>query len=168
MHVKELLFTQKLERNQAAQVLEQKRALSDQLDATQAETRSLKHALQLEKSTTASMEARMRQADDGIGSLTLARGNPSQASLEHVNSQINSLKALNDDLWERLHAANKERADAAERHQQVLHEREATIEHLRARVAKLTEEESLMWDQAAQVETLDAAAALSRCSNVSA
>ena len=115
MHVKELLFTQKLERNQAAQVLEQKRALSDQLDATQAETRSLKHALQLEKSTTASMEARMRQADDGIGSLTLARSNPSQASLEHVNSQINSLKALNDDLWERLHAANKERADAAER-----------------------------------------------------
>ena len=150
MHVKELLFTQKLERNQAAQVLEQKRALSDQLDATQAETRSLKHALQLEKSTTASMEARMRQADDGIGSLTLARGN-SQASLAHVNSQINSLKALNDDLWERLHAANKERADAAERHQQVLHEREATIEHLRARVAKLTEAESLMWDQAAQV-----------------
>ena len=60
MHLKELLFTQKLERNQAAQVLEQKRALSDQLDATQAETRSLKHALQLEKSTTASMEARMR------------------------------------------------------------------------------------------------------------
>ena len=58
MHVKELLFRQKLERNQAAQVLEQKRALSDQLDATQAETRSLKHALQLEKSTTASMEGR--------------------------------------------------------------------------------------------------------------
>ena len=151
MHVKELLFTQKLERSKMAQMIEQKRVACEEREDALAQTRELQQRLRLQKVNSAALEARIRHADEGLKGLKGLGDNSRQATLDNLHTQLNNLKVLNDDLWERLHTANKQLADSSEEGTRKLNERDATIEQMRATIAKLEEEQNCMWEQASQV-----------------
>jgi hypothetical protein len=151
MHVKELLFTQKLERSKMAQMIEQKRVACEEREDALAQTRELQQRLRLQKVNSAALEARIRHADEGLKGLKGLGDNSRQATLDNLHTQLNNLKVLNDDLWERLHTANKHLADSSEEGTRKLNERDATIEQMRATIAKMEEEQNCMWEQASQM-----------------
>ncbi len=47
-------------------------------------------------------------------------------ALHDLNTQLNNLQDLNDELWARVHTSNKALADASERHALELRKREAS------------------------------------------
>ena len=105
----------------------------------------------IEQADKASLQARLLHSDASFEDL-MGRGDELRyKALHDLNTQLNNLQALNDELWARVHTSNKALADASERHALELRQREASSDQLRTRIATLTEEQSLIWDQAAQV-----------------
>ncbi len=151
MHIKELLFTQKLERNEHANHLLQKEKIRDERDEALATIRQLSNALAIEQADRAFLQARLLHSDASFEGLVGRGDELRNKALHDLNTQLNNLQALNEELWARVHTSNKALADASERHALELCKREASSDQLRARIATLTEEQSPMWDQAAQV-----------------
>lgn len=88
MHVKELLFTQKLERNEHAQVLEQKRKVTEERDDAKNVIRQLQSELQVERADVTTLKARIQHADAAISSLHGKGGDKHRKALEDLNGQV--------------------------------------------------------------------------------
>jgi len=151
MHVKELLFSQKLERLQHAQMVEQKRRETDAKEEALKEIRDLKHELQVERVQISALTAGLMHAETTVESFKGRNIDKRHEVIEDLTRQLNNLKALTDDLWARLHEANKKLAHSSEAHEKQEHQLSFTIDQLRTTVATLTEEQEHMWDQASQV-----------------
>jgi chromosome segregation ATPase len=151
MHVKELLFSQKLERLQHAQMVEQKRRETDAKEGALKEIRDLKHELQVERVQISALTAGLTHAETTVESFKGRNIDKRHEVIEDLTRQLNNLKALTDDLWARLHAANKKLSQSSEEHEKHEHQLSFTIDQLRTKVATLTEEQEHMWDQASSV-----------------